>query len=505
MKTQFHLLYIAGSVAAALIAGIGIVIHAPFVYGVIPGIIGGLFAGMAAVQFFRNREDLAGFIATTCGFVFYQAFQANPVILPEFTAYIAVIPEQDQLVGIVLSNLTTAMLLVSYHAVSKLFGRTIDRWLPKPAATTRKRCDGLMLIGFSLLFVIVALPNILFGKVIVGPIQTIIYQRAAWSDASLSGYEVFGGAVGGSFSNVGLWAYSLFLVWLYLLGSRFRWLMWLLSPLVLIWTAAIALQGSRTYLVTLAMALIVYVLGNPKIGRRVFFHFLWVAPLVFVLVQVSTIFRVSGLQTFDIGEFASHAFEIRGNEGASSEMDGIEYFRTELFNRDIAPNPLTGFFRGLFERPIEGAMMILPRSVFPWKIDDKSAIEYDLFFENVRLGVPSEEVFLGASPGMIGRELIHYGILGPFTLLFWMGLIMALANRLFVADPNSDFHRICAASLVAFFIAQSRDFVPVWFIPVLPVALILTGVALRSRKWNKVTAIVSRPREGFPAQPSHGK
>ena len=181
MKTQFHLLYIAGSVAAALIAGIGIVIHAPFVYGVIPGIIGGLFAGMAAVQFFRNREDLAGFIATTCGFVFYQAFQANPVILPEFTAYIAVIPEQDQLVGIVLSNLTTAMLLVSYHAVSKLFGRTIDRWLPKPAATTRKRCDGLMLIGFSLLFVIVALPNILFGKVIVGPIQTIIYQRAAWS------------------------------------------------------------------------------------------------------------------------------------------------------------------------------------------------------------------------------------------------------------------------------------------------------------------------------------
>jgi hypothetical protein len=50
-------------------------------------------------------------------------------------------------------------------------------------------------------------------------------------------------------------------------------------------------------------------------------------------------------------------------------------------------------------------------------------------------------------------------------------------------DPASDFHRICAATLIAFFVAQSRDFVPLWFIPFLPAAFVFGNVALRSRRW----------------------
>jgi len=484
MKNQFHFLYITGSVAAALIASAGILGQSPALYGIVPGAIGGILTGIAAVRFFRDKKDLAGFVATACGFIYYQAYQANPVMLPQFSGYIAAIPVQDQVVGILLSNLTTAMLLVSCRIVSRLFGGGIGKWLPRPGAVSRKNCDGVLLVGFGCIFVLVALPNVIFGKVIVGPIQTILYQRAAWGDSSLSGYDVFGGEVGGSFANVTLWSTSLFLVWLYLLGSRYRWLMGLLAPLVLLWTAAVALQGSRTYLVTIALAAVVYLLGNPKIGGRVFFHVAWAAPLVLLLVQVSTIFRGTGLLSFNFADFSSQVLSISGNEGASSQMDGIEYFRTELVARGVAPNPLTGLLRGFFERPIEGALMIVPRSLFPWKSEDQSALEYNLFFQNVRLGVPSEEAFLGASPGLIGRELIRYGFLGPFTMLFWMSLILALADRLFAMDPASDFHRISAALLVAFFIAQSRDFVPVWFIPFIPAAVIFGGTAIRSRKWQ---------------------
>ncbi len=496
MKSNLHPLYIAGSIASALVAAGGILAHAPIVYGVIPGLIGGILAAVAAVQFFWKKEDLAGFVATVCGFVFYQAYQANPLTLPDFTAYIDVIPEQDQVAGILLSNLTAAMLLIAYHIVSFLFGSTVDRWLPRPSAVTRIRADGAVLVWFILLFVAVALPNVFFGKVVVGPFQSILNQRSAWGDTSLGGYAVFGGAVGGSFVNVTLWATSLFLLWMYLLGSRFRLLMWILAPLVLLWTAAVSLQGTRTYVVILAVAVGVYVFGSPRVGRRAFFHMLWTVPLLVLIIQVSAAFRTAGLAGFNGSELAAHALELRGNEGASSQMDGIEYFRTELLDRGIAPNPVVGLLKGTVMRPIEGALMVVPRSVFPWKADDQTAVEYNLFFQNVRLGVQSNTAFLGASPGLIGRELIRYGLLGPLTMLFWMGLVLMVANRLYRADPGSPFHRICAAALASFFIAQSRDFVPVWFIPLLPAGVILLAVSLRSRKWH--SAEVRSPQEPVP-------
>ena len=104
-----------------------------------------------------------------------------------------------------------------------------------------------------------------------------------------------------------------------------------------------------------------------------------------------------------------------------------------------------------------------------------------MFFENVRLGVNTSEVFLGASPGLIGRELIKYGYLGPITLLFWMGMILGLADRLYAVGPASDFNRIFAAALLAFFVAQARDFAPVWFIPFLPAMIILFFISRNAK------------------------
>jgi hypothetical protein len=71
--------------------------------------------------------------------------------------------------------------------------------------------------------------------------------------------------------------------------------------------------------------------------------------------------------------------------------------------------------------------------------------------------------------------------MGPVTLLFWMGLILALANELYRTGAASDFNRLFAASLVAFFVAQARDFSPVWFIPFMP-ALVALGVIARRCK-----------------------
>lgn len=258
--------------------------------------------------------------------------------------------------------------------------------------------------------------------------------------------------------------------------------MWTLGPLVVLWTASVVLQGSRTYLVTVAFALLIYFLGNPRFGFRTLLHALWALPALFVTVQISTHFRGSGLQAVNLPELTTRMFEIRGNEGASSQMDGLEYFRTELLARGIAPNPVMGFFRGVIERPFEGLMMPVPRSLFPWKTDDISGRDFNLFYQNVRLGVASNETFLGASPGLIGRELIKYGFLGPITLFFWMGLVLTLAHRLYETGAVSDFHRIFAALLVAFFVAQSRDFVPVWFIPFFPAAVTFAYVARWARK-----------------------
>jgi hypothetical protein len=503
---MYHIAYILGSVIAALLAGIGIWFEMPVLYGIIPGIIGGIMAFVAAVRFFRGKADLAGFIATFCGFVYYQAYQANPVMLPEFTGYMIAIPKQDQLVGIVLANLTTAMLLFSSVAMSGLMGFAVRAFVPAPGATSHERIDSGASLAFWTLFTIVAVPNVLFGKIVVGALKNIIYQRLTWTgDADYSGFEVWGGPVGSSVANLALWAMSLFFLWLYLLRSRHRYLMILVSPLVLLWTASVAMQGSRTYLVTLAVAIGVYVLGNPKLNARASFHAIWAVLLLFALVQVAAFYRGEGLKAINLSDLASHSLEVSGNEGASSEMDGVEYFRTELLSRDAVPNPAVGFFRGIVERPIEGLMMPIPRSLFPWKPVDQSGVEYNLFFENVRLGVETSEIFLGASPGLIGRELIKYGIFGPITLLFWMGLALALANQLYESEASSDFNRIFAAAILAFFVAQARDFSPVWFIPFLPALVIFASMARSAKAVQGLEAAATggrTARHGAPAPPN---
>jgi hypothetical protein len=149
-------------------------------------------------------------------------------------------------------------------------------------------------------------------------------------------------------------------------------------------------------------------------------------------------------------------------------------------------------------------MMPIPRSLFPWKPVDQSGTEYNLFFENVRLGVETSEVFLGASPGLIGRELIKYGFLGPITLFFWMGLALALANRLYESGSSSDFHRIFAAVILAFFVAQARDFSPVWFIPFLPAFVILAFMARSAKAAQNPDAAAkggTAAHRGAPALP----
>lgn len=500
--SSFHLAYIAGSFAAALISLIGILYASPVLYAIVPGIIGGISAAIATVRFFRNKTDLAGFVATVCGFVFYQEFQANPMTLPDFSAALQSIPLQDQAVALFLGNLTTALLLISFRIVANALHRTIHRWVPDPVWVSRAKVDHKIMTGFWILFIIVALPNVLFGKVVMGSIDSILYQRMAGADPdNYSGFAVWGGALGQSVANMALWATSLFLVWLYLLRSRYRLTMLMLAPLVLLWTAGVGLQGSRTYLVTMGSAAMVYFFGNPRIGNKVFFYALVAGPALFLPLQISTHFRSGGLQSVNLPELAAHMFEIRGNEGTSSDMDGLQYFRTELVQKNLAPNPVTGVFRGLIERAYEGLLTPVPRSLFPWKTADHSTKEFDLWFENVRLGQPTDVEFLGASPGLIGRELIKYGIFGPLTLFFWLGLLLALADHFFSTGAASDFHRIVAAVLIAFIVAQARDFVPLWFMPFFPVGVILGLVARQARKNHPLSmGMAQEPRPPRPTE-----
>jgi len=481
MKSSLHGFYIAGSLVAALIASAGVLVESPILYGTLPGIIGAVMAAVATVRFMRHKVDLAGFVATTSGFIFYQAFQANPVTLPEFTAGLTSIEQIDQVNGIFLGNFTTGMLLLACWAVSAALKRPIEGLVPGPESSSHEAIDGKMLVGFALVFAVVAIPNVLYGRVVVGAIKNILYQRATWDEtAEFSGFDIWGGPIGTSIVNMIFWSTSLFMLWIYLLGSGYRILMIILAPLVLLWTASVALQGSRTYLVTIGFGLIVYLMGNPKFGKKGALFAAIGVPLLFLLFQTATFYRAAGIQSIDFADLETRIFEIRGNEGTSNQMDGLEFFRTEFLAKDAAPNPLLGFARGMVERPIEGLLMPLPRTVFPWKPVDETAREFNVYYQNVRLGVVSQEAFMGASPGLIGRELIRYGFLGPVSVLLWLGFVLALADKLYAAAPSSDFHRIFATVLIAFFVAEMRDWVPLWFLPFLPAMVILGYVARRA-------------------------
>lgn len=477
---------------AAAIAATGVLLESPALYGPVPGVIGGACALGATVRFLKYKIDLAGFVATACGFVFYQAFQANPVMLPEFTSGLAAVPQIDQVIGIALGNLTTAMLLLSHRIVSFFLARPIRGLVPPAVAGARRHVDRYVVPGFIVVFTVVAIPQVLFGQVVIGAIKSVVYQRAAWgSPGEFSGFDTGGGPIGASLLNMTFWSTSLFFLWVYLLGSRVRTTMLIVSPFVLIWTAGVALQGSRTYFVVLAFGLLIYVLGNARRGPKTYLAAVAGFPLAFLVLQVTALFRTEGLASIDLSQLAKRMFEIRGNEGTVSQIDGLEFFRTEFLAKEAAPNPLLGLVRGLVERPVEGLLMPVPRALFPWKPMDDTAREFTLFFQNVRLGVPSQETFLGASPGLMGRELIRYGVFGPITVLFWLGSILALADRLYAVGAASDFHRIFATVLVAFAVAQMRDWVPMWFLPFLPAMAILAFIARRVR------------RRSFGAAPKH--
>lgn len=503
MNGSLHLAYVGGSLLAGILSVVGLSAETPFLYTTLPGLIGLLMVAVASVRFVVHKKDLAGFVATFSGFVFYQAFQANPVTQPEFIATLASLQDPDRYIGLFLGNFTAGMLLIANAAVGRLLKRGISSLVPSHGQAARSLSDPGVRRGFWIVFALVAAPNVLFGMVVVGALKNIIYQRSAWSGASeLSGYIMWGGPVGASLLNTVFWSTSLFILWIYLLGSRFKRVAYVVGPLVLIWTAGVALQGSRTYFVVLAFVLIIYALGHPRLKGHLFLYGVVGIPLTLIILQASTLFRTEGLAGFRWSELAERAFEIRGNEGTTSQIDGLEFFRTEMVERGTSPNPLVGVLRGLVERPVEGLLMPVPRTLFPWKPVDETARDFSLFFQNVRLGVTSSETFLGASPGLIGREVIRYGFLGPLTLMFWMGLLLATADRLYAAAPGSDFHRIFAAALVAFVVAQMRDWVPMWVLPFLPCFLILGYVARRAkgRRVTPVRRIPAAVRPPFAAR-----
>src|ERR1035437_7479815 len=156
-NTPYHLTYIIGSFLAALIATVGIFVDVPMLYGIVPGLIGGSLAMVATIRFLKDKIDLAGFVATTCGFVFYQAFQANPVMLPEFTATLSIVAPVDKCVGIFLGNFTTGLLLLAYHAVAAAFERPMREFVLRPIEARRENLDARLLTGFWVAFGIVAI------------------------------------------------------------------------------------------------------------------------------------------------------------------------------------------------------------------------------------------------------------------------------------------------------------------------------------------------------------
>ncbi len=487
MKSPYHTAYIFWSAFAAVIALAGTLADWPILYATVPGIIGGSMAALASWRFCMKKQDLAGFIATICGFIYYQEFQANPVTLPDFSASLVGLAMQDKALGLFLANLTTAMLLISCHIMSNWLHGTIGKWTPDPARVSRPNIDRKVMIGFWIVFAVVALPNVLFGKVVVGAIDNVLYQRMVGADPdNYSGFAAGGGALGASAVNLALWATSLFLIWLYLLRSRYWLWMLILAPLILLWTASVLMQGTRTPLVTVGMATVVYLFGNPKSRKQTILYALVFGPVLFLSLQIATYFRGSGLQAVNLPELSSHLLEIRGNEGTSSQIDGLEFFRTQYVEKKKGPNPVVGIFRGLVGRPIESLLMPVPRTLFPWKANDLSAGEFNLWYCNVRQGLDVDVATLGASPGLIGRELIKYGLFGPFTLFFWLGLLLALADRLFATGMASDFHRIFAALLIAYIIAQARDFVPLWFTHFFPAGVVFGLVARQARKKQPV-------------------
>ena len=463
------LLYAVLSMAAAAFALLGILAGLPPVVYILPAILQAIPAVHSTLTLLVRKHHLAHWIAYGGCFLYFHLQLLSPQYWSDFSTQMDRYNTAAQIVSVVGINLFPLALLMTIRAFF-LIKPLKQVWWPErivePAYHRR------LFQGFLALFALSALPQVLYGQVVVGAIRQIVYMRAGATSDGESYYSGLGdGGVGSSLLNLQHFSTSLVLLSLLLWNSRHRFLVRLLFPLSALWTAANLLGGTRTQLLLFVVCLLVIFGADPR--RRVTLRVAVLLPLgVFVAAQLASVFRATGLVDFSWQAFQEGFGRLQGLETMHDQTRAIFLFLEGYRSPWSLGFPLADLLLGLIYRPIEFFMFIVPRGLFPWKPVDPTFDDLNRMVITL-MNLNPNEILWGLTAGVFGREMLRWGPLGGFVALFWLGFLLQAAERAYRSGSHCLDSRVLAGAVAGSCIAMYRDLTPLWCLQMFPAVFVI--------------------------------
>lgn len=462
-------LYAAVSVLAAAAALVGILTDIPLLAYLLPAALQSIPAVHSTLGFIVRKRFLANWVAFGGCFLFFHFQLLSPQYWVEFIPQMERYLELAKVVSVVGINLFPLGLVLTIRAMLALW-RSMP--VPWPEQVLEPSYQRRLYLGFLVIFGLAAIPQALYGQVVIGAIRQIVYMRVGETSVGETYYaRTAGEGLGSSLLNLQHFSTSLILLSFLLWNSRHRAVVRLLFPLSALWTAANLLGGTRTQLLLFVVALLVIFGADPK--RRISIRMAIILPVgVFVLVQLASVFRATGLLDFSWDRFQEGFGRLQGLETLHDQTRAIHLYLEGYqspWSLGFAPADL---LFGLIYRPIEFFMFIIPRGLFPWKPIDPTFDDLNrmvITFMNLN----PNEILWGLTAGIIGREMLRWGVFGGFVALFWLGFLVQGAERAYRAGSHCLDSRVLAGAIAGSCIAMYRDLTPLWCLQMIPAVFVI--------------------------------
>jgi hypothetical protein len=478
--TDPFVLYGVVAVIAAMLALVGIVLDVPFLAYGIPAALQAIPATHSTLGFLVYKRYLSHWIAFGGCFLFFHFQVLSPQYWADFTAQMDRYLVAAKVISVVGINLFPIGLVLVMKLLLRFGGSVSTQW---PEQVFEPRYQQRLYKGFLAIFVLAAIPQVLYGQLVVGAVRQIVYMRAGATAAGESYYVRFSGeGVSSSLLNLQHFSTSLVILSLLLWNSRHRMVVRSLFPLSALWTTANLLGGTRTQLLLFAVALLVVFGADPK--RRITISAAVLIPAgVFVLSQLASVFRATGLLEFNWAQFQQAFGRLQGLETMHDQTRAIHLFLEGYrspWSLGFAP---ADFLFGLIYRPIEFFMFIIPRGLFPWKPVDPTFDDLNRMVITL-MNLNPNEILWGLTAGIIGREMLRWGVFGGAVALFWFGFLLQGAERAYRSGPHCLDNRVLAGAIAGSCIAMYRDLTPLWCLQMFPAVFVILyarGVLPRPR------------------------
>lgn len=466
-----HLLmvYALIAVGASLMSVAGIAMGSASIAYMVPALMQAGPAVISSLRFLILKRNLSHWIAFGGCFLFFHLQLLSPQYWAVFEALMGKYSSLARYASTIGTHLFPVALIMGLQFFSTLWPDR-HRWWPTQVVETAYQRR--LFCGFVAVFVLAALPQMLYGQVVVGAFRQIVYLRAG---VTQSGETYYSGAVGvgaaGSLINLQHCSTSLILLSMLLWHSRYRQIVRALFPLSVLWTAANVLSGTRTQLLLFAVAIIVIYGADPK--RRISLRAAILVPVgVFVLSQLYSEVRSFGLREIDFDSLKQNFGNVQGLETLHDQTRALDFFiegYRSPWSTGFAP---ADFLIGLVYRPIEFFLFVLPRSVFPWKPLDPTFEDLNRLVIS-SLSLNPDENFWGLTAGIIGRDTLRWGMFGGLVALFWMGFLIFTADRSYRSGPQCLDNRVLAGAIAGSCIAMYRDLTPLWCLQMFPAVFVI--------------------------------